>query len=143
MQAGREEDVRAIVAQLDSFAALSGGVEDNEAYLAAFSDDAVILPPDRPALRGKRAMRAFYDEAFRAATSVRVIYRDPAVEIDGALAVRMYTASVRIILRGSNREEVMHIKYLDVLKKQVNGDWQISAHMWSSNEHPPKEPLPD
>ncbi len=141
MQTGREADVRAILAQLDSFSALSGGAEDNDAYLAAFSDDAVILPPDRPALKGKRAVRAFYDEAFRAATSVRVIYHDPAVEIDGALAVRMYTASVYIVLRGSSQEVVTHIKYLDVLNKQMSGDWRITAHMWSSNEDRSKEPL--
>ena len=142
MQTGREADVRAILEQLDSFAALTGGAEDNEVYLAAFSDDAVILPPDRPALKGKPAVRAFYGEAFRAATSVRAIYHDPAVEIDGAIAVRMYTASVYIVLCGTSQEEVMHIKYLDVLKKQTNGNWQITAHMWSSNEQPPKEPLP-
>jgi ketosteroid isomerase-like protein len=133
MEISSEEHKRAIIAQLDTFATLAGA-EDNETYLAAFADDATVLAPDRPAIEGKSAARAFYADAFREIETMRVIYHDPLVDIDGALAVRRYTATAQVTYKGSHKTVATRTKYLDVLRKELNGDWKIVVHMWSSNE---------
>jgi ketosteroid isomerase-like protein len=128
----READRRAILAQLDVFAALSGGREDNAQYLQAFTEDAVILPPERPALQGRAALGAYYDTALESVTSVHVTYADAAIDLDGALATRRYTATA-VVRSSSGEPRTLRTKYLDVLKKSDAG-WRISTHMWSSNE---------
>jgi uncharacterized protein (TIGR02246 family) len=130
----RDVDRGAILAQLESFASLTGGVEDNERYLRAFADDATILPPDRPALKGRPAILAFYNAALQEVASVRVAYEDVVIDVDHALAVRRYTATAFIIQAGSGSQRVARTKYLDVLKKSDERGWRIVVHMWSGNE---------
>jgi ketosteroid isomerase-like protein len=142
MQISYEEHKRAIIAQLDSFAALAGA-EDNETYLKAFADDATVLPPDCPAIQGKSAARAFYADAFREIETMRVSYHDPIVDIDGALAVRRYTATAHVTYKGARKAVATRTKYLDVLRKEPSGDWKIVVHMWSSNEDVQVKPTQD
>jgi ketosteroid isomerase-like protein len=142
MRISREEHKRAIIAQLDTFAALAGA-EDNDTYLEAFADDATLLPPDRPAIEGKSAARAFYADAFREIGTMRVVYDDPIVDIDGALAVRRYTATAHVTYKGAGKVVATRTKYLDVLKKEPSGAWKIVVHMWSSNEDVQLKPTQD
>jgi ketosteroid isomerase-like protein len=132
---GRAADVRALIEQLRYIETLAGAA-DNARYLDLFTDDTVLLPPDRPAIAGKVAALAFYDEAFRGAGDVRVRYHDPVIEIDGALAVRRYAASGTVEHLDPPRIVEIRTKYLDVLKKQPDGSWRIAMHMWSTNEPP-------
>lgn len=120
--------------QLQEFAALEVGPAGNERYLHAFADDAVLLPPDRPALHGRGVIRKFYDEVFRTVAAGRVIYDDAILDIEGTLAVRRYTAIACIVPTDSDVELVVRTKYLDVLRKRENGDWQITVHTWSTND---------
>lgn len=134
MKSSPAADRQQILAQLERFAALTRGCEDNLHYLREFAQDATLLPPDQPALQGHRAIEDFYARALASVASVRVTYGDPIVDLDGALAVRRYTAEATIVEKRAAPAQVMRTKYLDVLKKDAQGVWRIAVHMWSSNE---------
>jgi ketosteroid isomerase-like protein len=129
-----DADRQQILAQLQAFASLTGGREDNARYLQEFTDDMTLLPPDGPALCGRRAVQAYYDTLLQSVASARVTYNDPVIDVDGALAVRRYTATAVIVRKGSDERRVMRTKYLDVLNKGADGTWKIAVHMWSTNE---------
>jgi ketosteroid isomerase-like protein len=133
MKSHWEDDKRAILAQLDSFAALTRGAEDNAQYLLAFDDAAVLLPPDSPPLHGIFAIRAFYDEAMQGISAMRVVYRDVAVDIEGTLAIRRYSADASIVRYSVDGGIAVHTKYIDVLRKFEDARWKITAHMWNAS----------
>lgn len=77
-------DRREILAQLTRFATLTRGVEDNARYLDEFADDATLLPPERRASSGSRAIEAYYEHALRSVDTARVTYDDVAIDLEGA-----------------------------------------------------------
>ena len=107
---------------------------DSEAYLTHFTDDIVLLPPDRAAISGKTAALSFYETAFEGIVGLRLDYTEPSIEISGDLAVRRYEGTAYLKFKDSPDEVVVRNKYLDVLKRQDNGLWKISIHTWSDNE---------
>jgi uncharacterized protein (TIGR02246 family) len=102
--------------QVDSFAAL-------------FTDDAVLLPPNAPAVRGREGARSIL------APMIFTEMRGTALEIEnrGDLAVArgVYAFTGRLkaaptIVRDTG-------KWVAVLRRQPDGTWLIATNVWNSD----------
>jgi uncharacterized protein (TIGR02246 family) len=99
--------------------------------LELYSPDALVLRSNIPPIRGAAAVREFFFRALDA--GLGDIEIDPLrVDVVGDLAYEAGRCKALIpSAAGKRREE--RGKYLWVLQRQPNGEWQIVADCWSSD----------
>jgi uncharacterized protein (TIGR02246 family) len=104
---------------------------DLEGVLRLYASDAVLLPPNEPAVRGRAAIRERYRQMF-AATRMRVTF---TVDDQGGAGdvwfIRGRTAGARRSIDGSSEEPLAH-KFVMILKRDA-GAWRISSLIWNAD----------
>ncbi len=100
-----------------------------------YADDAVLLPPNSPAVRGPAAIQEFFTAFPKVAELSLVTER---IEGVGGLAYVHGRYVLQVAIEGA---PVDSGKYLDVRKKQPDGSWKYVADMFSS-DLPPAPPAP-
>jgi uncharacterized protein (TIGR02246 family) len=131
-----EADVEAIKkVNVDLIDAFNAG--DVPAAVALVMDDAVDLPPNRPAVVGKEAIRSFLQSDLDRFT---MNFDDEIVEVEvnGDLAVIWTNYTVTLTFKDDGRQVESSGKWLKVLKRQPDGTWKYSRNIWNSN-NPPHE----
>ncbi len=119
-----EGDVAAIraVFEENEQAGLAG---DWESFFSHFTEDAVTMGPNRPAVEGL--------EAIKGGNWVRAIEVEHSiVQIDGQgdLAFVRGTLSLLLDYEGAVKDED---KFLYILRKQPDGSWLIAIDIWNSD----------
>ncbi len=109
---------------------------DAAALAAFYTEDATMLPPNSPAVRGKQAIEADYKHVF--ATGVRNLSLDTVeVSSDGNLAYHVGTYSVDVPSKdGTTMRDTG--KEVDIYKRQADGSWKLHVETWNSDK-----PLPE
>ena len=117
----------------DFLEALNSG--DVDGYLEYLSDDAVVMPPNEPALVGRGAILSWL-QAFFGQFSVQEEWSSREVMIAGAFAYDWgrYTAIVTP-LEGGERT-LSSGKYLWVIRRQPDGGWQYTRLIWNHDSEP-------
>jgi len=100
---------------------------DAEGLAALYTQDAVLLPPNEPAVFGRDAIRATHQELF-ATGDFKIDIEALETVIDGQLAYvagryRMWTDDGDLVDRG---------KYIEIWRA-VNGEWLIHRDMYNSS----------
>jgi uncharacterized protein (TIGR02246 family) len=118
---------------VENAAALNAG--DLPALASFYTDDAIHLPPNSPAIAGKEAiLKQLKKELseFGVEASVRVV----EIEVAGPWAFARGTYSMKATRKteGSPIEETG--KWLDILRRQGDGSWKISHATWTSDAPP-------
>lgn len=103
---------------------------DVDGLAGLYTEDAVIMPPEAPAVSGVAAMRAQV-EGYLGFGLVRS--EVPAVEAYGVFGDEAWGAGPYRFF-DANGNLAAEGKYL-VLYRRVDGVWKIVRHMWS-NDHP-------
>jgi uncharacterized protein (TIGR02246 family) len=101
---------------------------DATACAAAYTEDATILPGDRPIARGRNQIEALFTQIFEEGARKLTLIPDE-VDSSGSLAYEIGTA----ILDLSDEDGSVFTderRYLTVLRQQSNGSWQIQASAW-------------
>ena len=106
---------------------------DADALASLYTEDAVLLPPNEPAVFGRDAIRATNKEQL-AQEGIGMELEDLEVNIVGDLGYkagryRMYTKDGGLLDRG---------KYIEIWKK-TDGQWLIHRDMWNSSVAAPAE----
>lgn len=128
-------EVAAIKALFDRhIAAFSAG--DAAAFSVLFTDDAVMMPPDRQALTGKEGIRWGLRVAF-GLISANVAGGSLEVEIAGDWAYARRTYAVTLTAKTGGEKMEVVANWLDILKRQPDGSWKIHREMVNSDR-----PLP-
>jgi len=107
--------------------------EDADALAALFSDDAVMLPPNAPAIFGRDAIRADNREAFELVDHA-IELEDLEIKIEGDLG---YKAG-RYRVRNKDDSLIDRGKYIEIWRK-VDGQWTIHRDIWNSSLPMPAE----
>ncbi len=104
---------------------------DWEAITALLTPDAVMMPPNEPAVAGRAANLT----RFRTFSFDSVEYAHTPVDIqgDGFLAYLRGSYSLRMTFGGKSEPFVDKGKYLWVLAKQGSGQWLIDRIMWNTD----------
>jgi len=129
-----EADVEAIKrVNIDLINAFNAG--DVSAAVALVMEDAVDLPPNRPAIIGREAIRSFLQsdvDRFAMNFADEIV----EVEVEGDLAVIWSNYTVTLTPRGDGEPIENSGKWLKVLKRQSDGSWKFLRNIWNSDNPP-------
>jgi uncharacterized protein (TIGR02246 family) len=130
------EDEKAIRAADQAFAkAASAG--DAAALTAFYASDAVLMPPESPALRGTDEISKFFTGM---TTAVSGPFELKTTGVDGrgdlALSTGEYKATLTPRKKGAKPMPTEEGKYLGVMKKQPDGSWKLIYDIWNTNGAP-------
>jgi uncharacterized protein (TIGR02246 family) len=107
-----------------------------DGYAEVSANDAVLMPPSAPAIVGRNAIRRWAQNFFSRYT-IKFSITSEEIKVSGNVAIRHFTAvGTYTPVAGGDTIEFDQ-KYLDILQKQKDGSWQISYHVWSSNNDLP------
>ncbi len=112
--------------------ALSNGVQSHDAALtaSAYSEDAVVLPPNGETVRGKAAIEAFWKQQF--ATGFNAVDAGSnGLSTSGDLGYEWGSATFEVPSGAQTVTDVT--KYVNVLKKDASGSWKIAMTIWNSS----------
>ena len=111
----------------------------NDKVSAAFyEDDAIMVPPNHPDIRGRAAI-----EAFLASFPPFSDYRLETLEIEGQgdLAYERGTNSMTLTPPGGRPAE-WRSKYLVIYRRQADGSWKVSREIFTPDAPPQAAPNP-
>ena len=111
-------------------AALRGDAPDS--LLALMADDAVIMPPNEPALKGKAAIRAWYEQfvAQMHTSSLNITDREVLIGGDYATEIAAFEWALLPVAGGS--PGIDRGSYIQVWRRQPDGRWLFSREVWNS-----------
>jgi uncharacterized protein (TIGR02246 family) len=107
---------------------------DADAVRALFTDDSVLLPPhaSKPWI-GQKGLNEFWFAPDAQPTKItKLVVTLASIGGDGRIAYAWGTHEVAWTTgEGSKTTSASHTgTFLNVLRKQANGEWKISHHMW-------------
>jgi len=110
--------------------------KDVETCVEVFTEDAIRMPPNGPAIFGSDGIRSYYQEWFES-ESLDVVVLPKEIEVAGnwAFAWGTYSAVVTTTSSGDQRED--EGKWINVFKKGADGIWRFHRNIWNSDK-----PLP-
>ena len=121
-----------VIAAMSNARARAFAAGDAAAIAVHFTDDANLMAPDQPILQGKNAVQAYYQSIFDEYETELESYYDE-VEVSGNLAYGRGYAKVTLYPIAGGDSLVSTAKYLNILKKQVDGTWKTTHDVWNSN----------
>ena len=130
-----EADVEAIATSLEQeLAAVNSG--DAEAFQAAITNDAVLMPPNEPPVTGKEAILAWQQAFFDQATvQLSISFEEVEVAGNWAFARRSWARTLTPVAGGEPTQDngqVVHI-----YQRQADGSWKVARIIWNSDNPPP------
>ena len=133
-QSNPQADIEAINhVRAAHIAALNDG--DVNAWVAAFTNDGVQMPPNAPANLGRESIRA-WSQAFLAPFRVAFTLAVDEVQVAGDWAFErgMYTITLTSKASGEPLQDIG--KYLTIYQRQPGGAWGMARDIWNSNNPP-------
>src|SRR4051812_35676292 len=99
---------------------------DLEKVLSHYADDAAMLPPNAPLMKGKEAIRSNYRELL---ADPNMSFAGTTVSTDVSKSGDMAYTQGLFALTGTNpktkKTETVHGKYVTIFKKQADGTWKV------------------
>ena len=136
-----EADQEAINALRDQFLAAYNAA-DVPGVVACFTDDAVVMAPNEPAVEGSEALaewqQAFFDLF---AADLALSSEEVVVSGDWAFDRGTYTQFLTPASGGDAIQD--RGKYLVALERQPDGSWKIAREVWNSNNPVPGTEAPE
>jgi uncharacterized protein (TIGR02246 family) len=100
-----------------------------------YAEDAVVMPPNAPPIKGRKAIQLDHERLFKESPSFELTATPLASETSGALG---YIQGEFVVKRQGGGE--VRGKYVEVWKR-INGEWKILYDINNAN-HPPAAPTP-
>ena len=110
---------------------------DHEKNSMFYADDAIEMPPNEPAIKGKENIMAWAEKSSQSGVKVTAAKFTPMdVNAAGDIGYEIgdYDMTLQIPPIGEVRDTG---KYIAIFKKQQDGSWKVYAETWNSNTPPP------
>ncbi len=106
---------------------------DTKRYLSLLAADAVLLPPNGPAVSGKEDIRRWNEAMSRAFRVQEYASSDDEVVVSGDWAFR--SASFDLTLkRAAGGEPIKDRgKFIILYRRQDDGSWKVARDIWNSS----------
>ncbi len=102
---------------------------DADRLMALWTDDAVLMAMDEPAITGKQGIREHYEEFFDQNPS-RIALSSIETRVAGDWAFERL--QVTVTLPGGERQDRhADVKYLWILQRQPDGSWKIARAIYN------------
>jgi len=111
-------------------AAFSAG--DIAAMNALFTDDALIMPPNEPAVQGSAARNAWLTALYDQVT-VESTYLDAELTLAGDFAYETLVFTLAATPLAGGEPTVENGKGLHIYQRQADGSWKIALDVWNTD----------
>jgi ketosteroid isomerase-like protein len=130
MQAETNAAKPLIQAQLAKY--VRGATSGNtDTLLSLYTDDAVLMPPNRPAISGRDKIRA----AFASVGSYGITFATTGLTVTGDVAIERGIWQARMAPPGGSLAVVRDGKYLTHWHR-INGTWLMAEQIWNDDYKP-------
>src|SRR4051812_34067713 len=103
--------------------------KDVAQVLAVYTENSTFMPPNQPVLRGREAMKPFYDDLLKSATTLKL----GVDEVSGHGPLAYQSGTFEMELKAANgQSDHDRGKYLFIARK-LNGAWRYEYMMWNSD----------
>jgi uncharacterized protein (TIGR02246 family) len=103
--------------------------QDFDAVAALYADEAVLLPPNEPAVHGRAAIRRWTAAVPRV---TRIVLQ--VDDVDGRADVAYMRGSFAMTLEPEGAPPLSVAgKYVEILKKQPDGAWRFAVDIFNSD----------
>jgi uncharacterized protein (TIGR02246 family) len=109
---------------------------DAETLLAFVADDVVMTPPGEAPVRGKEAMRAWYDAFLSQVRTTSLTLTDKEVFVGDGWGVEGGVHEWVVVPVGGGDPVTDHGNYMQIWKRQPDGRWLFAREIWNSTTPP-------
>jgi ketosteroid isomerase-like protein len=110
----------------------AAGAHDLDKTVAFYSNDAMVLPPNAPAVTSKDAIRGIWQQILRDMTNMS--WKATRVEVAKSGDIGYIAGTYEMTIKDETGKLINDKgKYLEVWKKQADGSWKCQADMFSSD----------
>lgn len=106
-----------------------------DSLLAVVAADAILMPPNEPAVTGHDAIRSWADGIYRQ-FNVSGRYTQSDVVIAGDWAIERYTGSLSLTPKAGGAGVSEDMKGIHIYRRQPDGSWLIVHDVWNTNTAP-------
>jgi len=140
MKAFNTDEVRAAIAAIDKKFMEDVNRGDAAAGAAAYTDDAILMPPNHSPLEGKQAIEKYLAEigSQLQGSNFQLSILEVDVQSDTTIVRGIYSS--RFTAPGTDAPMEDRGKTLNVWKRQVDGSWKLHRDIWNSNMPIPGSP---
>ena len=111
-------------------AAFLGGNADG--YVALFTDDCVVMPPNGPRIRGRAGLRPWLEgvhERFALSDGHTESLR---IWVVGDWAIELYAARMAVAPRAGGEAAEERYRGMHIYRRQPHGTWRIAQDIWNA-----------
>lgn len=103
-----------------------------DSLLALMADDVVIMPPNEAILRGKPAVRAWYEQFVKQMRTASLDITNRELFIGGDYATEVAQFVWTLVPVGGGAQVVDRGSYVQLWRRQSDGHWVFSREVWNS-----------
>ena len=96
---------------------------------SVYTEDAAILPPDAPIIRGRENIKQFWSSVIQEGGLIDAPLTTVEAEVLGDAACEIGTAELTFQSQGSTSQ--IHVKYIVVWKQEADGSWKWHRDIWN------------
>ena len=109
---------------------------DADSFMVLLTDDVVLMPPNEPSLKGKAAVRAWYDQFLTQLRTSDLTITDREVLIGGEWATELATFEWVVAPVGGGPAVADRGSYVQVWHHEPDGRWHFAREIWNSTTQP-------
>ena len=140
MKVSNTDEVRASIAAIDKKFMEDVNWGNAAAGAAAYTDDAILMPPNHSPVEGKQAIEKYLAEIGPQLQASNFQLSILEVDVQGDTTIVRGTYSSSFTVPGTDAPMEDRGKTLNVWKRQADGSWKLHRDIWNSNMPIPVSP---
>lgn len=110
---------------------------DTERYLTFLADDAVLMPPNAPAVSGNQAIRLWHQAISRQFRIQKYAATDDEVIVSGNWALRRASMDWTLMPAAGGKPIRDLGKFIILYRREPDGSWKVARDIWNSSSPAP------
>ena len=106
----------------------AAGSKDLDKTVSFYSEDALVLPPNAPAVTGKDGIRKLWGGLLDSITNIR--WKATRIEMANSGEMAVLTGIYETIMKDGSKDRG---KYCEIWKRKADGTWKCAIDMFSSD----------
>ena len=140
MKVPNTDEVRAAIAAIDKKFMEDVNWGNAAAGAAAYTDDAILMPPNHSPVEGKQAIEKYLAEIGSQLQASNFQLSILEVDVQGDTTIVRGTYSSSFTVPGTDAPMEDRGKTLNVWKRKADGSWKLHRDIWNSNMPIPGSP---
>ena len=130
---GQKTRAEQTLRDLDTEWSAAAGAKNLDKTVSYYAEGALVMPPNAPAATTKDAIRQMWKELIES-PGAAISWKTTKVEIARSGELAYSSGTYEFTMNDASGKPVPdHGKYLEVWKKQPDGDWKVVADIWNSD----------